>query len=134
MKYTKNSSQVLAWKPTPYKIPEEERSLEKVGNLLSINPEEIMGISICPKYNKTQLRKINRKHRENKKELKVDKNGYKLGSKKSKKSKYTIQRKSKQYYFFLQNEKLDKIDFAEITVSNNSLSRTLESYFISGRE
>ena len=75
MKYTKIRSQVLAWKPTPSKVPEEERRLEKVGNLLSINPEEIMGISLCPKYNKTQLRKINRKHRENKKELRVHKNG-----------------------------------------------------------
>ena len=134
MKYTKNSSQVLAWAPTPSKVPEEERRLEKVGNHLSINLEEIMGISLCPKYNKAQLRKINRIDRENKKELKVHKNGYKVGSNKSKKSKYTIQRKSKQYYFFLQNEKLDKIDFAEITVSNNSLSRKLESYLISGKE
>ena len=132
MKYKKISNQVLVWKPTPNKIP-VERSLEKVGNLLSNNPPEIMGISLCPKYNKTQLGKINRIHRENKTELKVHKKEYKLKLN-SKNSKNTIQRKTKQYYFFLQNEKLDKIDFTEITVSDNSLVRTLESYFISGSE
>jgi hypothetical protein len=58
MKYTKNSSQVLAWKPTPYKIPEEERRLEKVGKHLSNVTSEAIGSSFCPIYSKKQLRKI----------------------------------------------------------------------------
>ena len=59
MKYTKNSSQVLAWAPTPYKIP-EERSLKKVGKHFSNVTSELIGSSFCPRYSKKQLRKINR--------------------------------------------------------------------------
>ena len=60
MKYTKIRSQVLAWKPTPSKVPEEERRLEKVGNHLSNVTSELIGSSFCPRYSKKQLRKINR--------------------------------------------------------------------------
>ena len=54
----------MAWAPTPSKVPEEERRLEKVGNHLSNVTSELIGSSFCPRYSKKQLRKINRIRKE----------------------------------------------------------------------
>lgn len=131
MKYTKIlSQQVLAWAPTPKKIP-VERSLEKVGKLLSNNPSMIVGISLCPNYHKGELRKINRIQKDNKiKKLAEHKKEYKFKSNKSKKSEYTTNRKSKQYYHFLQNEKYNTLDFSELTIFDNGLTKTIARDFI----
>jgi hypothetical protein len=89
MKYTKNSSQVLAWKPTPYKIPEEERSLEKVGNLLSNVTSEFIGSSLCPRYSKKQLRKINRLGIDSRKRFNLSKKDFKKPSTENKRHRLT---------------------------------------------
>jgi hypothetical protein len=89
MKYTKNSSQVLAWKPTPYKIPEEERSLKKVGRHLSNVTSELIGSSFCPIYSKKQLRKINRLGIDSRKRFNLYKKDFKKPSTENKRHRLT---------------------------------------------
>ena len=82
------NNQILVWKPTPLEIP-VERSLEEVGKHLSNVTSEFIGSSLCPRYSKKQLRKINRLGIDSRKRFNLYRKDFKEPSTENKKNRLT---------------------------------------------